>query len=237
MFGLGMFTAERNYNMLRRSAVFYLLVLLLQGNPAFGNDELTNILNGIQNKYGTLPGLAIDYTREVITRSMSILGNKVKGDLAEGRIFFTPPYCLRLEQKTPNPETLLADGETLWWYIPEEKRVYKYPFDEFGKELRLLSDIFRGLSEVEKNFQVTMLDRTEQEAYQIELSPDPPWQEINRIVLTVTGDFTIRVVSIHNQLGGITRFTLHGLVSKAEFPKDFFQFVLPEGVTLVEEKR
>lgn len=222
--------------MLMRLAVFHLLVVLLWGSPAWGNDELTKILEGVRHEYGNLPGLAVQYTREVITRSMSMLGNRVKGDLAEGRIFFTPPYFFRLEQKTPNPETLVADGETLWWYIPEKKQAHKYPFQEFGKELKLLSDIFRGLSEVEKNFRVAMLDRTEQGACQIELVPDPPWQEVNRIVLTVTADFTIQVVSIYNQLGGITRFTLHGLVSKAEFPKDFFRFELPEGVTLVEER-
>ena len=156
-----------------------------------------------------------------------MLGNQVKGDLAEGQISFTPPYFFRLEQKTPNPETLVADGETLWWYIPDKKRAHKYPFQEFGKELKLLSDIFRGLCEVEKNFQVAMLDRKEQEEYQIELRPDPPWQEIDRIVLTVTCDFDIRVVNIHNQLGSITRFTLQGLAVKEEFPKDFFRFVLP----------
>ena len=222
--------------MLRGLLVFHLLVLLLHGSLAFGNDELADILEGIQKKYGNLPGLTVNYTREVITRSMSMLGNQAKGDLAEGRIFFAPPYSLRLEQKTPNAETLITDGDTLWWYIPDKKTVHKYPFQEFGKELKLLSDIFRGLSEMEKSFQVTMHDPKGQEEYQIELRPDPPWQEIDRIILSVTRDFHIRVVNIHNQLGSITRFTLQGLASREQFPKGFFSFVLPRGVKLVEEE-
>ena len=214
---------------------FHLLLLLLQGQ-ALGNDKLSTILEGIKGKYGNLPGLSIAYTREVITRSMSMLGNQVKGDLATGQMFFRPPYFLKLEQRTPNIETLIANEETLWWYIPDKKRAHKYPSQEFGKELRLLSDIFRGLSQVTKNFQIMMSDQTEKGKYQIELIPDPPWQEIDRIVLTVTHAYDIRVVNIHNQLGTITRFTLEGLTVKENFEKGFFEFILPEGVELVEEK-
>lgn len=215
---------------------FNLIVLLFHGSAAFAKDDLSTVLEGIKGKYGNLPGLSIAYTREVITRSMSMLGNQVKGDLATGQMFFKPPYFLKLEQKTPNIETLIANEETLWWYIPDKKRAHKYPSQEFGKELRLLSDIFRGLSQVTKNFQIMMSDQTDQGKYQIELIPDPPWQEIDRIILTVTHTYDIRVVNIHNQLGTITRFTLEGLTVKDDFEKSFFEFILPEGVELVEGK-
>ena len=212
------------------------MLLLLQGGTAFGNANVTDILEGIRGKYGNLPGLSIAYTREVITRSMSMLGNRVKGDLATGQMFFKPPYFLRLEQKTPSPETLIANEDTLWWYIPDKKRAHKYSSQEFGKELRILSDIFRGLTQVTKNFQIVMNDQTEQGNYQIELIPDPPWQEIDRIKITVNHSYEIRVVNIQNQLGTITRFTLEGLTIKEIFEKGFFQFVVPQGVQLVEEK-
>ena len=221
--------------MLRVFIILHLLLLLLQGQ-ALGKDDLSTVLEGIKGKYGNLPGLSIAYTREVITRSMSMLGNQVKGDLATGQMSFKPPYFLKMEQKTPNIEILTANEETLWWYIPDKKRAYKYPSQEFGKELRLLSDIFRGLSQVTKNFQIMMSDQTEQGKYQIELIPDPPWEEIDRIVLTVTHAYDIRVVDIHNQLGTITRFTFEGLTVKDNFEKGFFEFILPEGVELVEEK-
>ena len=221
--------------MLRVFIIMNLLLLFLQGQ-ALSNDDLSTVLEGIQGKYGSLPGLSTKYTREVITRSMSMLGNQVKGDLATGQMFFKPPYCLRLEQKTPNPETLIANEDTIWWYIPDKKCAYKYPSQEFGKELRLLSDIFRGLSQVTKNFQIVMNDQNEQGKNQIELIPDPPWQEIDRIILTVTRTYDIQVVNIHNQLGTVTRFTFKSMIVKDNFGKDFFEFAVPEGVQLVEEK-
>ncbi len=97
-------------------------MLLFHGSAAFAKDDLSTVLEGIKQKYGNLPGLSIPYTREVITRSMSMLGNQVKGDLATGQMFFKPRYFLKLEQRTPNIETLIANEETLWWYIPDKKR-------------------------------------------------------------------------------------------------------------------
>ncbi len=212
-----------------------LMLSLFCVSPVLGSDNLSGILEGIRSKHNHLPGLTVNYTREVITRSMSMLGNQVKGDLATGRIYFRPPYFLRLEQKTPKAETIIANGETLWWYIPEKKQAHQYPFCEFGKELRLLSDIFRGLVRVEENFQVAMLMQKEEGSYKIELRPDPPWQEIDRIILTVTSSYDIRQVDIHNQLGSITRFRLKGLVEREKFDKNFFHFIVPEGVKLVKE--
>ena len=226
----------KGITMTKTFIIFNLIVLLFHGSAAFAKDDLSTVLEGIKGKYGNLPGLSIPYTREVITRSMSMLGNQVKGDLATGQMFFKPPYFLKLEQRTPNIETLIANKETLWWYIPDKKRAHKYPSQEFGKELRLLSDILRGLNKVTKDFQIMMNSQAEKGKYQIELIPDPPWQEIDRIVLTITHAYDIRVVNIHNQLGTITRFTLEGLTVKDNFEKDFFEFILPEGVELVEEK-
>ncbi|MCP4669312.1 MAG: outer membrane lipoprotein carrier protein LolA [Deltaproteobacteria bacterium] len=220
--------------MVKVIAILPFFMFFLSG-PTFAGDDLSKILEGIRGKYGHLTGLSMDYTREVITRSMSMLGNQIKGDSAKGRIYFRPPYSMRLEQKTPQRETIIADGETLWWYVPHKKSAHQYPFKEFGKELRLLSDIFRGLTRVEENFKVEMGAKSEQGEYQIQLTPDPPWQEINGIILTVTREYDIRVVNIHNQLGSITRFTLEGLTAKETFDKGFFRFALPEGVQLIDE--
>lgn len=199
-------------------------------------DPLAGILEGIRKNYGELPGLTVSYKREVITKTMAMLGDQVKGDLATGKMYFRPPNFLKLEQETPEQEFVISNEETLWWYIPHKKRAYKYSAREFGKELRLLSEIFRGLIQVEKRFQVSLRKPNELGENQIELMPNPPWQSIDRIILTVTKDFDIRIVGIHYQLGATTIFTLNDIAEKKVFEKDFFTFTVPEGVLLVEEK-
>ena len=221
--------------MLKTVIVLHFFLLLLQGIPASGNDELPYILEGIRKNYGHLPGLVIPYTREVITRSMTMLGNQVKGDMATGEMYFSPPHFLRLEQETPKPETIIANEETIWWYIPDKKCAYHYPSGEFGQELRLLNDIFSGLTQVEENFQVAMLGLNSRGEHRIELRPNPPWQEVDSITLAVTSGHHIRVVDIHNLLGSITRLSLGDLTVKNKFEEGFFRFVVPEGVHVVRK--
>ena len=102
------------------------------------DESLVNILEGIQKNYGHLSGLSVPYSREVITRSMSMLGEQARGDMASGTIYFKHPDLLRLEQEKPKAETIIANNNTLWWYIPDKKCAYRYPAKDFGKELRLL---------------------------------------------------------------------------------------------------
>jgi len=220
--------------MVRRLIIFPILIFALNG-LAVADETLVNILDGIQKNYGSLSGLSVPYSREVITRSMSMLGEQARGDMASGIIYFKHPYLLRLEQEKPTAETIISNNDTLWWYIPEKKCAYRYPAKNFGKELQLLSNIFRGLSQVENSFQVLLKDQNESGKYKIELIPDPPWQEISKINLTVTEKYEIQTVRIHNQLGSITVFKLGDFTEKEGFEKGFFQFIVPEGIRLIVE--
>jgi len=232
--GHEMFTAERYTEMIKRLIIFLILASLFQG-VSIADESLCTILKGINKTYGRLSGLSVHYTREVITRSMSMLGNQARGDMASGKIYFKHPHFLRLEQEKPKPETIIANNDTLWWYIPDKKCAYRYPAKDFGKELRLLSDIFLGLANVENNFQVILHGRNPSGGYEIELIPDPPWQEIDRIAVTATQEYQIQSVKIYNQLGSITLFTLGAMAEEKDFQGDFFRFVPPEGVKMVVE--
>ena len=208
---------------------------MLAYSPAFAEDTLSNILQGIKNRYGTSSGLSVPYTREVITRSMSMLGSQAKGDLASGIIYFKPPHFLRLDQEKPASERIIANDNILWWYIPQKKEAHRYQTKDFGRELRLLSNIFRGLAEVNESFKVQLQEKDEKGDYQVVLVPDPPWQEIDRIALTVSPEHEIRSVRIFNALGSVTRFNLGDFALEKTFEKGFFEFVAPPGVNVVVE--
>jgi outer membrane lipoprotein-sorting protein len=210
------------------------MALLIVGDIS-AREKTDIILNGIQKKYSHLSSFRIPYTREVITKSMSMLGNQVKGDTATGDIFFAPPCYLRLDQKTPQAETLVTDGKIIWWHVPEDACAYKYPADKFGKELNLLSDIFNGLTQARKRFKVKMLP-SENEKYRLDLRPDPPWEEVDHILLTVTQKNEIQIVEIHNLLGSVTRFNLKKLVLTDKLKDAFFKFVVPDGVRVIKDE-
>ena len=211
------------------------LLTFLGYTPVLAEDALSNILKGIQNRYGMTSGLSVPYTREVMTRSMSMLGAQAKGDLASGVIYFKSPHFLRLDQEKPAPEVIIANDNILWWYIPRKKEAHRYQAKDFGRELRLLSDIFRGLGEVKDSFQVQLQEKDENGDDKIVLVPDPPWQEINRIILTVSPEHEIGSVRIFNALGSVTRFNLGDFALGKTFEKGFFEFVAPPDVSVISE--
>ncbi len=222
---------------MRKTAPALSLLIILFISPVFAEDTLSHILQEIKNRYGGAPGLFVPYTREVITRSMSMLGTSGGGDLASGIIYFKSPHFLRLDQEKPAPEKLIANGNTLWWYVPKKQEAHRYQAKDFGKELRLLSDIFRGLSDVKDSFKVSLGGKTEKGDYELVMVPDPPWREIDRIALTVSPDYDIRTVRIFNALGSVTKFNLGDFSLKKTFEKGFFEFTAPPGVTVIEESQ
>jgi outer membrane lipoprotein carrier protein len=215
--------------------IMLILVFLFPLAPVRADESLLNILQGVQKHYGGLPGLSLSYERSVITKSMALLGDQMKSDLATGRIFFKPPHFLRIEQEKPTPESVISDGDTLWWYNPKKSEVFRYQSSKLGHELKLLGEIFQGLRGVEESFMVVLAGVDEGGNYRLELTPKPPWPDITHILLTVArGDYRITVMEIHNVIGGLTRFTLGPRTAQKSFEPGFFQFQPPEGVKVID---
>jgi outer membrane lipoprotein-sorting protein len=211
-------------------------LVLMNPVPCHAQDRLTEILNGIRKNYGSFSGLTVDYEREIITKSMAMLGDAAKSDVAAGQIDFMPPYFLKVQQKTPDQEILTTDGKTMWWYIPGKNLVHRYPTERLGPELRLLSDVFRGLRGVEEGFIVSLKEEDSAETLKLELTPNPPWPDVTHIDLYVTpGDYRINKVEIYNIMGGLTRFRLGDKIKQESFKEDFFRLKIPEGAKVIED--
>lgn len=214
-----------------------IVVFLFSFAVVSADEQLLKVLDGIVRRYGDLPGLSISYQREIITKSMAMLGDEIKSDIATGNFMFKPPNYLKVVQDAPTEEIITTDGQSIWWYLPDKKLVYQYSTEKLGKELRLLSDIFRGLSDVGDNFETSLTESDNDEEYHLLLVPKEPGEEIDYITLSVCrDDFNILFVEIHNLLGSVTRFKLGDISVKESFEKDFFSFMPPDGVEIIKEQ-
>jgi hypothetical protein len=106
-----------------------------------------------------------------------------------------------------------------------------------GQELRALTDVFKGLADVEDAFEVIWEGHTDRGDRRVRLVPDPPWTHTDSIVLEVTRGCRLRVVEIHNAAGNVTRFTLGFMEEREGFDEGFFSFTPPEGVRVIDETR
>ena len=126
-----------------RTAIIVLILSAVYTGFVLADDPLSLVLAGIKQRYANLPGITVPYERDILTGSMAMLGVKKGSDLAEGEMSFKPPFYMAILQKSPRAETITTDGIYLWWYVPDKKQVYKYPYSRLGKEMKLLSLLSR----------------------------------------------------------------------------------------------
>ena len=215
-----------------------LLLFLVLGfeKQASAGDELSAIIDGMRSRYGSTAGITADYTREAISKTMALLATADRHDIAKGRLYFKPPYSLRLEQTSPQEELLVTDGQSLWWYIALKKEAYRYPALEFGRELRLLSDILMGLRDAGANFEITLGSHPDTNSFRLILKPDPPWTDIDHLEVVIQrDDYAIKQVEIYNMVGGLTRFVFSDMQEKKGFEEAFFSFSPPKGTKIIEQ--
>ena len=223
--------------MIKRYWIVIMLVLSLFPWSALAeNPKLSAILEGIRKRYGLVPGLTLTYEREVITKSMAMLGSQVKPEVATGVIYYKSPHSLKFQQETPTKEILVTDGNVLWWYIRAKNQAHRYSSHQLSQELKLLGDIFQGLRGVEQSFVILQKGEDEKGALILEVTPSPSWGDIDHIDLTITPtNFHIQKVEIYNLLGGLTRFKLGDSIKEERFKDAFFKFTPPEGTRVIEE--
>jgi len=214
--------------------IFALLLALLAQRVSA--QEAFLLLGEITKKYEEAQGLCIEYTRELRTRSMSMLGGEAKGDLAKGKIYVMPPHYMRLEQKSPREELIITEGKNLWWYIPEEKKAYLYPAERFGKQMRLIGEILSPSSEIGKKFKARLVEPASKENWVIELIPLQPWEELDHLLVHITKTKEIVGLEMVSPLGSRTIFQFRKIEQAPYLDHGRFQFTLPEGVKLIREE-
>jgi outer membrane lipoprotein carrier protein len=213
-----------------------LFLTLLPWSALAADPALSAILEGIRKRYGSAPGLTLNYEREVITKSMAMLGDQVKAETATGLIHYKSPHLLKFQQETPTKEILVTDGNALWWYIQAKNQAHRYSSHQLSQEVKLLGDIFQGLRGVEQSFVILQKGEDDKGALILEVTPSPSWGDIDHIDLTLTpGSFHIQKVEIYNLLGGLTRFKLGDSIKEEKFKDDFFKFTPPAGARVIEE--
>jgi outer membrane lipoprotein-sorting protein len=215
--------------------LFYILlfVYMLPGN-AYPDVESSKIISGLRAKYGNATGWNAKYAREAISKTMAMLGEADRHDVARGNLYFEPPHFLRLEQDSPQKELLITNGQIVWWYLPIKKEVYKYPAAKFGQELSLLSDVLKGIEYSENEFQIAIKETPETGSHHIILKRDPPWQDIDHLEMMLSKeDFAIKQLDIYNSIGGLTSFFLSDWKEVQPKPESF-TFSPPPGVKVID---
>lgn len=221
-------------------------------SAALASTDAAEIVRKVQARYDETRDFTADVTQEMTIAS---LGKTVT---AHGTIAFKKPGKLRLELKDDEPQTVVADGTTLWLYQPKEQQVMKAPFDAAFRSTTPIS-FLTGVGRISDDFDVqldggtavsgtatggtatsgtaaggTAAGSPSPAELLLILTPRRAASDVGQLRLTVARDtFDIRGAEVHDPLGNISRLRFDRIHRNSGVPDDQFVFHVPPGVDVI----
>ncbi|MEC7642653.1 outer membrane lipoprotein chaperone LolA [Idiomarina sp.] len=175
----------------------------------------------LQDKMQQLESVQASFEQTVTGSSGEVL-QSLTGELALQR-----PAMLRWRSNPPDDTLLIADGESVWYYNPFVEQVTVYAQSNAVENSPLLL-LMEGSKERWQQFDVTY-DSAEGA---FEVVNENTGSELN---LSFTGDKLTRIVLKQKQ-GDTTIIALTDVVMNERLPNDLFQFDIPEGVEVDDQR-
>jgi len=186
--------------------------------------ELKRVLDRMQRHYRDTKSFSAEFSEEIAT----VGAPKRK---RQGTVSFRKPGRMRWEFETPEKQTIVSDGETLYSYDPDLNQVVETPLKQALKSSSATSFLL-GIGNISRDFKAAfaspakpgglvdlMLD-PKAGGYKIEVGLDP--KTYNLITLTLT-----------DQLGDTTRIDFSDVHDNVELPDSIFAFKAPAGADVV----
>lgn len=184
------------------------------------------IVRKVQERYDATRDFRASLTQETVVASLA------KTVTSHGTIAFKKPGKLRLEITNGEVQTVVADGNTLWLYQPEEKQVLKAPFQAAFRTSTPIS-FLTGVGRIADDFTVK-LDGSDTGVLYLAMIPRAAQGDVGKLRLTVATDtFEIQGAEIHDPLGNVVRLRFTDIHPNTDPPDHRFQFEVPAGVDVI----
>ncbi len=185
------------------------------------------IAQRLQARYDSTKNFRADFRQETTIASVG------QGEEAFGTVVFMKPGRMRWEFQTPQRQTIVADGTTLWIHQPDERQVLKAPFTAAFASSTPVS-FLTGVGRIKDDFTAAADPRgcNAQRLY-VKLVPKGD-QTLGALSLAVTRPaYDIVEASIKDPVGNLTTLSFSNVTRNVELADDTFRFVVPEGTDVV----
>lgn len=205
------------------TALLAVVASTVSAAPAKDVDE---VVRRLQKRYDETAGFTADFSQAVEVES---LGRTLE---SRGKVSFKRPGRMRWDFLEPEKQTIVADGETLWVYQPQQKQVLKAPFKVAFQSAMPVSFLL-GIGRLTQDFDPSLLSADETK---IRLRLDPKSEaDIGELVLTVDAKtYDVLAAKVTDPLGNATRLAFDKIRRDVDVPDDTFVFDPPDGVDVVE---
>lgn len=216
-----------NSSLVRAALLLFALPLGGGASPARAVDA-NEVLHRVQARYDSTEDFVADVTQEMTVASLD------KTITSHGTVSFKKPGRMRWEFVEEERQTIVADGETLWFYRPDEQQVFKTPFRRAFRSTTPIS-FLTGVGEIAEDF-IASLDGTSSDGklYYLLLVPKEADSDVGRLRLFVNRkNADIQGAEIHDPLGNVSTLRFTKLRRNVGLDESRFVFAVPEGVDII----
>jgi len=193
-------------------------------NGAPVSKDLRQVLDRLQKHYHDTNSFTAKFNEEIAT-----VGAPKKQ--RQGTVSFRKPGRMRWEFETPEKQTIVSDGETLYSYDPDLNQVVQTPLKQALRSSSATSFLL-GIGNINRDFKaafahpatptglVDLILDAKKGGYKIEVGLDP--KTYNLMTLTLT-----------DQLGDVTKIDFSDIHDNVDLPDSTFAFKAPSGADIV----
>ncbi len=210
-----------------------LYVIMLLGCFAFNSWALTvsEVVDRVEARYASSDCQAV-FSQESKLKAMDVT------DTATGKVYFKKSDMMRWDYESPERQTIVTDGKTLWMYRPDEAQVaIGRAADYFGdgEGLSFLSDITILRSQFQIRFAGPTGEEVRDDQYLLELTPNVQRSNLSYLYLWISKDtFYVVRSKVFNPFGDTTMITFENVQFNQNLKPSFFVFEVPEGTEVIE---
>jgi outer membrane lipoprotein carrier protein len=206
-------------------------VLLLSALPPASAAERSaqEVVRHVQERYDSTQNFTADFAQEM---RIEAGGQVIR---STGKMWFRRPGRMRWEYVTPEKQTIVADGETLWIDQPADNQVLKAPLRQ-AFESRTPVSFLLGVARIERDFHAVLLSPADDGSLRLQLdSNDAQEGSLGSLILEVDpATYDVRAAVIRDPLGNTTRVTLADMRRNGAVDDGLFAYERRPGVDVIE---
>lgn len=210
------------------------LALIALALPARATEDVDTLLASLQRRYASAASVHAKFRQVATTVSL--------GDVtdASGECWFAKPGKMRWVYETPEPQTLVSDGTTLWFHQPTR---YQVTVTDVPPELsaRIPTGFFSGTGNLTETYDATLVepeaDDATSESTLVDLVPKDqetpsPFRKLRIRIDDATG--LVTRIAIHDPFGNVNRLDFSDIELLETVDDSLFTFQVPEGTVVVQ---
>lgn len=214
-----------------KSLLWLLILLMGTAGPgtvaAASGETLDAILDRVETRYAPA-GFTARFFQTSTIKAMDIT------DTASGDIAVKRPGKMRWTYETPEPQTIVTDGQRLWIYRPQDNQVMVGTAPDFfsgGKGAGFLSN----MRQLREDFDITLADPVDDGRFRLKLVPRLQGLGVSTIYVEVDKtSFDVESILTVNAYGDETRIELSAIAFQKTMADADFVFAIPEGAEILQ---